>query len=129
MAAHVYPLYKQTAEKAGFDITAVNVKVALLDSSYTYSAAHQFFSNLTGVIASSGNLASVTATAGVVNAGNVTIASVASGHTIAAIALYRDTGTGSTSDLICFVDGFSQATNGGNITVAWDTGSNKIFAL
>lgn len=132
MASHVYPLAKESFLSAGFDLTSVNLKVALLDSTYTYSAAHQF-KNATNFnsasIALSGNLASKTVTAGVFNAANITITAVTTGHTIAAIAIYRDTGSDATANLVCYVDGLSQATNGGDITISWDTGSSKIFAL
>jgi|ERR1044072_491110 hypothetical protein len=129
MASHVYPLAKQSFVSAGIDLTSANIKVALLTSAYTYSATHQYYSDLSGVIASSGNLASKTVTNGVFDAADITLTAVTSGSTIAALALYKDTGTGSTSNLICFDDGLSQATNGGDITVQWDNGSNKIFAL
>jgi hypothetical protein len=132
MASHVYPLAKQSFISGAIDLTSVNLKVALLDSSYTYSSSHQYI-NATGfsgaTIATSGNLASKTVTNGVFNAANITLTAVATGHTISALAVYRDSGSSATSDLICYVDGLSQATNGGDITVSWDTGSNKIFAL
>jgi hypothetical protein len=45
---------------------------------------------------------------------------------------YKDTGTESTSLLIFYIDtatGLPCTPNGGNITVAWDSGANKIFKL
>jgi hypothetical protein len=129
MASHVYPLTKQLFISTGLDLTSVTVKVALLTSAYTYSAAHQYVSSLSGIIARSGALASKTVTSGVFDAADVTLTAVTTGSTIAAIAVYRDSGSDATSELIAFVDGLSQATNGGDITVAFDNGSSKIFAL
>ncbi len=129
MASHVYPLYKQVIEGTGLNLSSSNLKVALLTSSYTYSGSHQYYSDLSGVIASSGNLASKTVTNGVFDAADITLTAVTTGSTIAALVVYYDSGAGATSNLICFVDGLSQATNGGDITVAWDNGASKIFAL
>lgn len=129
MASHVYPLAKQAFESGTIDLTSASIKVVLLTSAYTYSSTHQFLSDLTGTIATSGNLASKTVTNGVFDAADVTLTAVASGSTIAALAGFKDTGTGSTSPLIWFNDGFSQATTGGDVTVVFDSGSNRIFAL
>jgi hypothetical protein len=46
--------------------------------------------------------------------------------------IYKDTGTAATSPLIAYIDtatGLPVTPNGGDITVTWDNGSNKIFKL
>jgi len=129
MASAVYPLARASFLSAEINIPTDNLKIILLSASYTYSASHQFFSDLTGSIAVSGNLASKVVTNGTFNAANVTLSSVAGGSTIAALAGYQDTGVAGTSRLIWFNDGFSQLTNGGAIVVQWDAGSNKIFVI
>ena len=129
MASHVYPLAKQSFITKQIDLGADTIKVALLTSAYTYSAAHQFRSSLSGVIQLSGALASKTETNGVFAAADTTLTSVPGGSTVAALVLYRDTGSSATDDLIAFVDGLSQVTNGSDITIAWDTSAAKIFAL
>ena len=129
MASAVYPLARASFLSAEINIPTDNLKVILLNTNYTYSASHQFFSDLTGSIAVSGNLGTKVVTNGTFNAANVTISSVAGGSTIAALAGYQDTGVAGTSRLIWFNDGFSQLTNGGAIVVTWDTGSNKIFVI
>jgi hypothetical protein len=130
MASHVYPLAKQAFISAGINLTSDTIKIVLLDSTYTYSTAHQYYSDLSGVIGTaSGALGSKTVTNGVFNAANETLSAVVTGHTIAALAGFKDTGVAGTSPLIWFDDGFSQVTNGGDINVNWDTGSNKIFSL
>lgn len=55
-----------------------------------------------------------------------------SGATCEAVILYKHTGTESTSRLICYIDtatGLPVTPNGADITVQWDSGANKIFAL
>ena len=130
MASHVYPLAKESFITGVINLSSDTIKLVLLTSAYTYSAAHQFRSSLSGVIGSaSGAFASKTVALGVFNAANVTLTAVAGGSTIAALAIYKDTGSSATDNLIAFVDGFSQVTNGGDITVTWDSGASKIFAF
>jgi hypothetical protein len=129
MASHVYPKAKEAFISTGIDLTSATVKIVLLTSAYTYSASHQFYSDLSGVIVASGALASKTVALGVFDAADVTLTAVASGSTITALAGYKDTGTTTTSQLLWFNDGFSSATTGGDVTVQWDSGTSKIFAL
>jgi hypothetical protein len=50
-----------------------------------------------------------------------------------AIVIWQDTGVESTSRLIAYIDtassGLPVTPNGGDITIAWDSGANKIFKL
>jgi len=46
--------------------------------------------------------------------------------------IWKDTGNPATSPLLLYIDtigGFPLATNGGDITVAWNDGAYKIFSL
>jgi hypothetical protein len=129
MASHVYPLAKQSFISGGINLTSATVKIVLLTSAYSYNAAHQFYSDLAGVIVASGALASKTVTNGVFDAADVTLTAVTAGSTIVALAGYVDTGTTTTSNLLWYNDGFSQATTGGDVTVQWDSGASRIFAL
>ena len=82
-------------------------------------------------VATSGNFASKTTTAGVADAADVTVNTV-TGDPFESINIYKDTGTESTSRLIAYIDtatGLPCTPGGGNITVAWDSGANKIFKL
>lgn len=129
MSPAVYPLAQQAFLSAAINMASDDIKVVLLTSAYTYSATHQYYTDLTGTIQVSPTLASKSITNGTFNAANVTLSSVASGSTIAAFAGFYDTGTPSTSPLIWFNDGFSQLTNGGAIVIDWDSGSSKIFVI
>lgn len=119
---------------AGVSPTAAPLKAALL-AGYTYSAAHDFYDDIsasvvgTPVAVSGGSVA-----AGVFDADDTVFTAVAEGSTIGAVALYMDTGTPATSPLVALVDtgtggALAIETSGGNITIKWDSGANKIFAL
>lgn len=82
-------------------------------------------------VATSGAFTSPTTTAGVADAADVTVNTV-SGDQFESIDIFKDTGVESTSRLICNIDtatGLPLTPNGGNITVAWDSGANRIFKL
>jgi hypothetical protein len=110
-----------------------NIKVSLVDTG-TYTVVidtHEFYSDLSGVVANSGNLASKTVALGVADAADVTFSSV-TGSSAEALVIWKDTGVAATSPLIAYIDTATNlpvTPNGGDITVAWDSGSNKIFKL
>ena len=75
-------------------------------------------------------LGSKTTTAGTFNAANVTFSAVAPGATASYVCIFKDTGTNSTSPLICLFDtitGFPVSTNGGDIIISWN--ASGIFKL
>lgn len=130
MAAVLYPSYKQRlldptmagGGGVGVDMNTDTIKLVLLTSGYTYNAAHDMLDDL--VVASnspaSGGTATMTSptvTNGVFDAADTVCTAVTTGNTITQYAVYKDTGTPSTSPLIALYDGHSQATNGGSITV------------
>ncbi len=82
-------------------------------------------------VATSGNLTSKTVTAGVADAADETWSSV-SGDESESIDCFQDTTVEATSRLIFNIDtatGLPVTPNGGDITVTWDAGANKIFKL
>jgi hypothetical protein len=112
-----------------------NIKAVLVDSgAYTRNlATDDFLDDIPAGarIATSSNLASKTSTSGVADAADVVFTAV-SGATIEYVVLYKDSGVAATSPLICCVDtatGLPLTPNGGDVTVAWDNGANKIFKL
>lgn len=121
--------------------TAV-VKVSLVRG-YTFSAAHKFVSDATGagatLVATSAGLGTKTVTSGVADAADVTFTAVASGAAITSILVYQSSAVTGGADvaataqrLIAYIDtatGLPVTPNGGDITVAWDNGTNKIFKL
>lgn len=99
------------------------IKCALVTSSYTYSAAHTNYSQVSAnVLGTPQTLASKTVTGGVADAADPQFTGVSSG-TVHSVVIYKDTGTASTSTLICFLDtgtGFDLVANGGTITVTFN---------
>jgi len=82
-------------------------------------------------VATSGAFASKTKTAGVADAADVTLSAV-TGDVSESIDIYKHTGVEGTSNLIANIDtatGLPVTPNGGDITVQWDSGANKIFKL
>ena len=133
MANAIYPKYKEAllAGSANTSLTTGTVKVALVDTgTYTYSAAHEFLTSLTGVVGTAQTLATKTVTNGVFDADNATFSNV-SGNSIEAFVFYVDTGTAGTSRLVAYLDagqtGLPVTPNGGNIDLNFN--ASGIFAL
>jgi hypothetical protein len=134
MANVLYASFKQLLLGGDIDLENHDIKVVLVDTAdYTYSAAHDFLDDVPAGarVATSSNLGSKTITSGVFDAADVTFSTV-TGDQSEALIIYRDTGVASTSPLIAYIDtatGLPVTPNGGNITVSWDSGASKIFAL
>ena len=133
MANALYPLYKQAVLDALTDVDINNgtVKVALVDTgTYTYSAAHQFLSSLTGVVGTAQTLTTKTVVNGLFDADDAVFTSV-SGASVEALVIYIDTGVAGTSRLVAYIDtgvtGLPVTPNGGNINLAWN--ASGIFQL
>jgi hypothetical protein len=135
MSNSLYDLGREAFLGGDIDWDANNIKAMLIDEgvvtiNLTTDQYHSDHSGA-GVIATSGNFASKTKTNGVADAADLTLTSV-SGATVESIDIYQDTGTSATSRLICNIDtatGLPLTPDGGNVTVTWDNGSNKIFKL
>lgn len=135
MANAMYTKALQSFLEGGIAWLTDNIKVVLVDSAaYTPAVTtHQFLSDIPAGarIATSANLTGKTSTGGAASASNA-VFSAASGAQSEYVVLYKDTGTATTSNLIYFMDtmtGLPVTPNGGDITLAWDTGPNKIFKL
>lgn len=82
-------------------------------------------------VAEGAGLANKSKTAGVADADNKTVATVA-GDQFESIDIFKDTGADANDLLIANIDtatGLPCTPNGGDITVAWDDGASKIFKL
>lgn len=135
MANALYGLGRQAFLDGNISWTSATIKAILIDTgAYTVNlTTHQYLSDISGyaIIGSAVTLASKTVTLGVADAADLTFTSV-TGTSVEAIVIYKDTGTGSTSPLIAYIDtatGLPVTPNGGNITVTWDSGANRIFKL
>lgn len=135
MANGLYDYGREGFLAGDIDWDGDNIKVALIDDAeYTRNlATHQHWDDVAVAarVAISGNLAGKTTTAGVADANDVTFSSV-TGASSEEIIGFQDTGVASTSRLIFNIDtatGLPVTPNGGDITVQWDDGANKIFKL
>ncbi len=133
MANALYPKAKEAFLNGSINMVANTITIALVDTGvYTYSSSHQYRNEVSNTaIISSATLSNKTITNGVFDADDATFTSV-TGANCEALIIYQDTGTQSTSRLIAYIDsatGLPILPNGGDITVAFSGGSNKIFSL
>jgi len=135
MANALYDKGREAFLTGDIDWLNDNIKVTLVDTNdYTANlSTDQFYSSvpLAARVASSGNLSSKTAASGVADAADVLFTSVR-GDVSEALVIWQDTGVEASSRLIAYIDvasGLPVTPNGGDITVQWDNGSNKIFKL
>lgn len=135
MANALYDNGRESFLKGEISWSSDNIKAVLVDTAtYTVNlATDQFLSDIPAGerVATSANFTAKTTTAGVADAADVTFASV-SGDQSEALVVYQDTGVEGTSRLIAYIDtatGLPVTPNGGDISVTWDSGFNKIFKL
>jgi hypothetical protein len=134
MANTLYDNGRQGILDGSISVSTGAVQALLATSGYTpNTATHANVSDVGSgnIVARSSAFASKTETAGVFNAANVTFPAV-TGSACSYIILYINSGTDSTSRLIAIIDtatGLPVTPNGGDITITWDTGANKIFKL
>lgn len=134
MANALYGLGKQKLLSGSIDLTTATMKASLISSSYTANlSTDEFYSTPVAFILNSAQtLGTKTVTLGVFDAADITFSAVTSGATAKCVVIWKDTGSNATSPLLAYIDtitGFPLATNGGDITIVWDSGANKIFAL
>jgi hypothetical protein len=137
MANAIYPKYKEAA-LSGSANTALTgsgttgLFVALVDTgTYTYSAAHEFYSSLSGVVGTDQEITTVTLTNGVVDGDNVTFPAV-TGNSAEALVIYRkNAGANTTWRLVAYLDSgvgnLPVTPNSGDIGITWN--ASGIFSL
>jgi len=123
----------QAANQVDFDAPD-DVRLILIDvADYTVNlTTHDFLDDVPAGarVATSGNI-TVSVSGATVDASDVTFTAV-TGDPSEALVGYKHTGVESTSRLIWYIDtatGLPVTPNGGDITVTWDNGANKIFTL
>lgn len=112
------------------------IRVMLVKSTYTFSAAHKFVSELTPATNDNGRSAALgtkTVTAGVADAADTSVTATAA-TACNALVVYQNTGADDTARrLIAYIDTatglpFTPAA-GQNVPITFDNGANKIFKL
>lgn len=137
MANALYPKWKEALlQGTGAALNGsgtTGVYCALVDTgTYTYSAAHQFYSSLTGIVGTDQEItATKTYTNGVFDGADITFPSVTGASAEALVIYVKNAGANTTWQLVAYIDtgvtGLPVTPNGGNITVTWN--ASGIFGL
>jgi len=139
MANAIYPKWKEALATGAANAAlngsgATGVYAALVDAgTYSYSAAHEFYSSLSGVGGTDQEIgATKSYTNGVFDGADVTWTAVAGTVSYEAIVIYvKNGGANTTWRLVAYLDtnitNLPVTSNGGNISVAWN--ASGIFAL
>lgn len=109
------------------NLTGASALRACLVDTGTYTvdlATHNALDDLSGIVAT-GTIASATVSGGVFDAADLVLTGV-TGSTAEAVVIYLYNATASLATLLFYFDGLSVTPNGGNITITWDSGTNKI---
>lgn len=112
-----------------------DIRVMLVKSAYTFSAAHKFLSDITAGNDNgrSASLTSKTVTNGVFNAAATSLVATAA-VACSALVIFQHTGVDATARVIAYIDTpaaglpFTPAA-GQTVNITWDSGANKIFRL
>lgn len=132
MANIIFNSFKRDIMNGSIDLDTDTIKVALVTSSYTPDQdAHDNFDDVTNEVSGTGYTAGGAAlgskTVTVDNTDNEGVFDAAdtvwttSTITARGAVLYKDTGTASTSKLICYFDFSSdQISSSGDFTIAWN---------
>jgi hypothetical protein len=134
MANFVFPSAKKAMMDGDLALDTATIKCVLIDQADdTPTTADDFLNDIAAAarVGTPQTLGTKTTTGGVFDAADVTFPSV-TGDVSEGILIYEDTGDEATSHLIAYIDtatGLPVTPNGGNITITWDSGANKIFAL
>lgn len=139
MANALYPKWKEALITAAANAAlngsgTTGVYAVLVDTGvYTYNAAHEFYSSLSGLGGTEQEIgATKSYTNGVFDGADITVPSVAGTVTYEAIVIFvKNGGANTTWRLVAFIDtgvtGLPVTSNGGNIIASWN--ASGIFAL
>lgn len=131
----LYSSGRQKFLTGSLDWLTDNFKLVLLDNTYVFDDNHDNLNDITGVIATSGNLTNKTAVNGIADADDVIFTSVAAGPDIAYVVVYYDSGSASTSTLIAYYDitttgaSIDITPTGDAVGVYWSNSALKMFRL
>ena len=141
MANALFDFFKEQLLTASVDPENDNIVVVLVDEtdltpaeSPPNVATDDFLDDIEAAarVATSGNLASITIVGGLYDATDITLSAV-SGDPCDDVVVYDNTPvTDATRDLMVMIDtatGLPVTPNGGDITVQWDSGGNRIFKV
>jgi hypothetical protein len=112
-----------------------DIRVMLVKTAYTFSAAHKFLSDITAGNDNgrSASLGSKTVTNGVFNAAVTSLVATAA-VACNALVIFQHTGADGTARVIAYIDtptaGLPFTPSAGQtVNITWDAGANKIYKL
>lgn len=134
MANSLYAKGKEKILSGSINFISDTIKVMLVKNTYPQNlATDEFISTVSPYrLNTDQTLGAKSVTGGMLDGGDVTFTAVTAGDTSEGVVIYKDTGVEATSPVLLYIDaitGFPLATNGGDITAAWDNGAYKIFSL
>lgn len=141
MANALFPLAREGFLAGEIDWDTAVIKAALVRG-YTYDSTDKFVSDVvsTGTIAAtSAALSSKTVTQGTADAADVTFSAVAANASNHGVLVFQSSAVGGGADVantaqrvIAWYDtgtNFPIVPNGGDVTIAWSAGADKMFTL
>jgi hypothetical protein len=142
MANALYTEGKNGLLTAQIDLDTAVIKAVFVRGYTPNTTTHKFVSDVTGAGGTLvGTPATLTATVsgGVFDATDITFTTVAAGASCAYILIYQASAVGGGADVatsaqrvVALIDtgtGLPVTPNGGDISIVWDNGASKIFAL
>ena len=112
-----------------------DIRLVMLLSSYSFSAAHDFLDDVSGDAAVNGTSAALTVTvaSGVIDIADFTV-TPDTAQTVASYMIYQHTGTESTAALLFFLDSakvsnLPLSTTGAGVSIVIDSGTFKFLSL
>lgn len=114
------------------DTEVMKLRLVNVTGDYVFSAADTVMTPVTKYLSTTDQTLTVTVAGGVVDAGDPTYTGVAADgtKTVGALVMFKFVTNDAGSFPLAYIDGFTPTLpNGGNITVQFDNGANKIFSL
>lgn len=134
MANALYDTGRNAFLKGDIDWVNDDIRVTLVDTAdYAVNlSSHDFYNDIAvAARVATGTLAGKAASAGIADANDLTFSAV-TGDQSEALVIWKYNATESLAQLIAYIDsatGLPVTPSGGDIIIAWDNGSNKIFKL
>ena len=132
----IVPTAKSRFAKGEIDWEGDAFIAVAMEATHTYSAAHEFRDDLTGVLGTAALAGMVVLADGWCDATDVTITGMTPGLVAARFAICKNVGTAATDPIVWYSDTFSNTTamnrtvdGSGSITFSFHNGAGRIFQV
>lgn len=136
MPTALYGEGREAFANGDIDWLTDDIRVILVDTAlYTVNIdVDDFRSDIAGgaQLATSGALTGKTNVLGVLDAADVVFPNLSLATAVDALVIYKHTGISTTDRLIAYIDNAPElpaSTTGGDFTITWDAGANKIVKI